>query len=204
MEYNTQRKHLVLPEYGRNVQNMIHHAIQLPDRKDRTNAAEAIIEVMSYLNPQIKNVDNYEHKLWIHLMMMSDFKLDVDCPYDIPMQEDLETKPERMNYPQGKITYGHYGKYTERMIHKIADLNEDDKIFYKKEIANFMKKQFLTYNNKAVENHVIVEQLEELSEGVLSLKDPDSLPQTSTLLKTMGLNLNIKRNQKKKKYRRKN
>lgn len=207
MEYNTQREYMILPEYGRNVQNMIHHAVQLPTKEERLKAANAIIVVMGYLNPQIKNIDDYEHKLWIHLMVMSDFQLDVDCPYEIPTIEGLYEKPERVNYPQGKITYGHYGKYTEKIIHEIVKLEEDDKRFYKREIANFMKKQFLTYNNKAVENHVIVEQLEELSEGVLSLKDPDSLPQTSILLKTMGLNNTNsyqKKFQKKKKFRRKN
>lgn len=207
MEYNTQREYLALPEYGRNVQNMILHTTELSDKEDRNKAARAIIKVMGYLNPQIKNIDDYEHKLWIHLMIMSDFKLDIDCPYEIPKQEDLLEKPARMLYPQGKITYGHYGKYTEKMIHEIATLEtEEDKRFYKMEIANFMKKQFLTYNNKTVENHVIVEQLEELSEGALSLKDPDALPQTSTLLRTMGLNQNNnnRRPQKKKKFRRKN
>lgn len=205
MEYNTQRNTLILPEYGRNVQNMIQHTVALEKKEERNKAANAIVKVMSYLNPQIKNDDNYEHKLWIHLMIMSDFKLDIDCPYEIPSPQDLSIKPQRMSYPQGKITYGHYGKYTEKLIHEIANLEEEDRKFYKKEIANFMKKQFITYNSKAVENHVIVEQLEELSEGALSLKDPDSLSQTSTLLKTMGLNQNSNRKQqKKKKYRRKN
>ncbi|HRO75120.1 MAG TPA: DUF4290 domain-containing protein [Crocinitomicaceae bacterium] len=200
MEYNTQRPQLALPEYGRNVQNMIAYAMELPTKDERNSAARAIIEVMGQLNPHLRDVDDFKSKLWTHLFVMSDFKLDVDSPYEIPSQETLSSKPELMEYPKGKITYGHYGKYTEKIIHKIANMdNELDRQFYKDVIANFMKKQFLVYNNNTVENHVIADQLEELSKGALTLTDPnDSLQDTRDLLKSIGINPNNNHNGKNK------
>lgn len=201
MEYNTQRPQLALPEYGRNVQNMIAHAMELPTKEERNAAAKAIIDVMGQLNPHLRDVDDFKSKLWTHLFVMSDFKLDVDSPYEIPSQEVLASKPEIMEYPKGKITYGHYGKYTEKIILKIAQMEDErDRQFYKDVIANFMKKQFLVYNNNTVENHVIADQLEELSKGNLTLVDPDdALHDTKHLLKSIGMNPNNTGKQKHKK-----
>ena len=115
MEYNTARSKMLLPEYGRNVQNMITHAMQIEDREERNRATQAIIEVMGELNPHLRDVDDYRHKLWTHLFIMSDFKLDVDSPYEIPERESLEEKPAAMEYPKSKIRYGHFGQYTEKI-----------------------------------------------------------------------------------------
>ena len=103
MEYNTTRDKLVLPEYGRNVQNMICHAMEIADRDERNRAAQAIIEVMGQLNPHLRDVDDYRHKLWTHLFLMSNFQLDVDSPYEIPKKEELATKPERLEYPSSNL-----------------------------------------------------------------------------------------------------
>ena len=189
MEYNTTREKLILPEYGRNVQNMISHAMDIKDREERNRATQAIIEVMGQLNPHLRDVDDYRHKLWTHLFLMSDFKLDVDSPYETPKPEILNEKPEQMNYPSGKIRFGHYGKYTEQLLKKATEINEPDaKDSFKMAMANFMKKQYLVHNNGAVENHVIAENLNELSNGYLSIDNPDELVSTNILLKTMGLN----------------
>lgn len=189
MEYNTTREKLILPEYGRNVQNMISHAMDIKDREERNRATQAIIEVMGQLNPHLRDVDDYRHKLWTHLFLMSDFKLDVDSPYETPKPEILNEKPEQMNYPSGKIRFGHYGKYTEQLLKKATEINEPDaKDSFKMAMANFMKKQYLVHNNGAVENHVIAENLNELSNGDLSIDNPDELVSTNILLKTMGLN----------------
>ena len=189
MEYNTTREKLILPEYGRNVQNMISHAMDIKDREERNRATQAIIEVMGQLNPHLRDVDDYRHKLWTHLFLMSDFKLDVDSPYDTPKPEVLNEKPEQMSYPSGKIRFGHYGKYTEQLLKKATEINEPDaKDSFKMAMANFMKKQYLVHNNGAVENHVIAENLNELSNGDLSIENPDELVSTNILLKTMGLN----------------
>lgn len=188
MEYNTQRPHLILPEYGRNVQNMIAFAMKLEDREERNKAAQAIIEVMGQLNPHLRDVDDFKHKLWTHLFLMSDFNLDVDSPYVIPTAESINQKPQKMDYPSGKIKYGHYGKYTENILNKIAG-QEDEKAkeALKHTMANFMKKQFLSHNNNAVENHVIASQLSDLTNGKLKIENPDSLTQTNQILKTLGI-----------------
>ena len=205
MEYNTTREKLILPEYGRNVQNMISHAMKIKDRSERNRAAQAIIEVMGQLNPHLRDVDDFRHKLWTHLFLMSDFKLDVDSPYEIPQQEVLNEKPELMEYPSGKIKYGHYGKYTQKILNESSKIkNAEDKEALKTSMGNFMKKQYLTHNNGAVENHVIAENLNELSNGELTLENPDDLIKTNVLLRTMGINKKHSKTNyksKKKKYK---
>ena len=202
MEYNTTRDKLVLPEYGRNVQNMICHAMEIADRDERNRAAQAIIEVMGQLNPHLRDVDDYRHKLWTHLFLMSNFQLDVDSPYEIPKKEELATKPERLEYPSSKIRFGHYGKYTQRILEGASAVtDEGEKEYLKRSMANFMKKQFLVYNNDAVENHVIANQLSELSKKNLILENPDDLMSTNSILKSYGIqsNKNNKNKQQAKK-----
>lgn len=194
MEYNTQRNHLILPEYGRNVQNMIAFAMEIGDREERNRAANAIIEVMGQLNPHLRDVDDFRHKLWTHLFVMSNFELDVDSPYETPTKEVLGEKPELMTYPKNRIRFGHYGKFTENILKVIAEEEDENiKTILTNAMANFMKKQFLAYNNDAVENTVIAEQLSELSGGKLKLENPDSLMQTNQILRTFGLNALNKR-----------
>jgi hypothetical protein len=191
MEYNTTRGPLILPEYGRNVQNMIAYAMEIGNREERNRAAQAIIEVMGQLNPHLRDVDDYRHKLWTHLFVMSDFKLDVDSPYEKPKPEVLAERPDIMEYPKSKIKYGHYGQHTQRILETAKDVtDEKEREFLKNTMANFMKKQFLAYNNDAVENNVIADQLKELSKGELVLENPDELVNTNTLLRSMGLNQN--------------
>lgn len=210
MEYNTTRGKLILPEYGRNVQNMIAHAMEISDRKERNRAAQAIIEVMGQLNPHLRDVDDFRHKLWTHLFVMSDFNLEVDSPYEIPRAESLQEKPKLMAYPKSKIRYGHYGKYTQEILESAKDItNEDERDYLKNSMANFMKKQFLSHNNDTVENHVIADQLKELSKGDLVLENPDELMNTNVLLRSMGMgnnnnkkfNKNFKQKQKKKNFK---
>lgn len=210
MEYNTQREQMILPEYGRNVQNMISYAMEIEDRDERNRAANAIIEVMGQLNPHLRDVDDFKHKLWTHLFVMSDFQLDVDSPYEKPSKEVLSEKPKLMTYPKNKIRFGHYGNYTEKILKQIA-VESDPKIREQLTVsmANFMKKQFLAYNNDAVENNVIAQQLSELSGGELTLDNPDTLMQTNQILKTFGLNPNSRKkvghsnNKNQKKYKKK-
>jgi hypothetical protein len=188
MEYNTTRDKLILPEYGRNVQNMIRHAMEIADKSERNRAAQAIIEVMGQLNPHLRDVDDYRHKLWTHLFVMSDFQLDVDSPYVIPKQEVLNEKPQLMDYPKRNIRYGHYGSYTQKILENSAAVtDEKEKEYLKSTMANFMKVQFLAHNNDAVENNVIADQLKELSKGELVLDNPDELVATNTLLRSMGM-----------------
>jgi len=208
MEYNTTRGRLILPEYGRNVQNMIAHAMKIQEKKERNRAAQAIIEVMGQLNPHLRDVDDFRHKLWTHLFVMSDFKLDVDSPYEIPKPEVLNERPKIMSYPKSKIRYGHYGKYTQNILESSKLVTDpDERNYLKNTMANFMKKQYLSHNNDTVENQVITEHLRELSHGDLVLDNPDELVNTNTLLRSMGIgnnnnnkkyNKNFKQKQKKK------
>ena len=194
MEYNTTRDKMLLPEYGRNVQNMISFAMKIENKEERNRAAQAIIEVMGQLNQHLRDVDDFRHKLWTHLFLMSDFKLDVESPYEIPKLEKLQEKPNRLEYPKSTIKYGHYGKYTEKILATAKDTkNPEEKEFLKTSMSNFMKKLYLSHNNDAVENHVIAENLKELSRGELVLDNPDELISTNTLLRSMGMNNGQKR-----------
>lgn len=211
MQYNTTRGRLLLPEYGRNVQNMISHAMEIADREERNRAAQAIIEVMGQLNPHLRDVDDFRHKLWTHLFIMSDFQLDVDSPYEVPKKEILEEKPELMAYPKSKIRYGHYGQYTQKILESSTEVKaEDEREYLTYQMGNFMKKQFLSHNNDAVENHVIADQLYELSQGELKIENPDELTSTKQMLKSLGIsnnpqqrrNNNNNNNRKKKQQKR--
>ena len=199
MEYNTTRPKLMLPEYGRNVQNMIVHAMEVEDRTERNRAAQAIIEVMGQLNPHLRDVDDYRHKLWTHLFVMSDFQLDVDSPYELPKREELTSKPERVEYPSSKIRFGHYGKYTQKILEDASKIVDDkEKKYLTRTMANFMKKQFLVFNNDAVENNVIANQMSELSKKELILDNPEDLLSTNVILKSYGIQPNQNKNNVKK------
>jgi len=212
MEYNTTRGPLLLPEYGRNVQNMIAHAMKIEQRDERNRAAQAIIEVMGQLNPHLRDVDDYRHKLWTHLFVMSNFQLDVDSPYEIPTPELLNERPKLMEYPKSKIRYGHYGQYTQKILESAKNVSDPtEKEYLKNVMAYFMKYQYLAHNNGAVENHVIANQLKELSRGELALDNPDELVSTNSLLRQMGggnnrrnnNNNSKKKNNGKKKFQKK-
>jgi hypothetical protein len=163
--------------------------MEIADRNERNRAAQAIIEVMGQLNPHLRDVDDFRHKLWTHLFVMSDFNLDVDSPYEIPKPEVLNEKPQLMDYPKSSIKFGHYGKYTQAILEESKKIEKPtEKEYLKNTMANFMKKQYLSHNNDAVENNVIAQNLKELSKGELILENPDELVNTNTLLRSMGMN----------------
>lgn len=165
--------------------------MELEDRNERNRAALAIIEVMGQLNPHLRDVDDYRHKLWTHLFIMSDFQLDVDSPYELPKREVLEEKPNQMPYPGGKIRFGHYGAYTQKILEQAKDMSDEEREFLKDKMGNFMKKQFLIHNNNTVENYVIAEQMKELSQGVLKIDNPDEdLTSTNQMLRSLGIQNN--------------
>ncbi len=205
MEYNTTRDKLLLPEYGRNVQNMIAHAMKLEDKDERNKAAQAIIEVMGQLNPHLRDEEDYRHKLWAHLFIMSDFTLDVDSPYEIPTKDSFTSKPEHMEYPKSKIRIGHFGKYTQKILDSAKNIKDEKELEYMTyAMGNFMKKQYLTHNNSAVENALIAKQLNRLSSGALNMENPDEeLTSTNQLLKMLGLNKVNNNNGKNKNSRKK-
>lgn len=184
-DYNTQRPRLIIPEYGRNVQRMVEMCLEMEDREKRTRSAKAIIQVIARLNPQLRNSDNFERTLWDHLHIMSEFKLDVDAPYPKPTPESLESKPERVPYPQGGIKYGHYGRLVERMIAQCAAMEPGEKReAYARLIANLMKRQFLAWNRDTVPDGLILKDLAEMSGKRITLPPDTQLASTEALLST--------------------
>lgn len=183
MEYNSSRNMMVIPEYGRNIQKMIEYAITIEDREERNRAARAIVAVMGYLNPQIRDIVDFKHKLWDHLFLISDFKLDVDSPYPIPPRETLKVKPQRITYPESKIRYKYYGKAMEQMIRKIGEMEDGEKKDHiAQNLANFMKMSYLTWNRDSVDDATIIGHLEELSTGKVKLQETVKLNHTSEIL----------------------
>lgn len=176
-EYNSQREMMKIPEYGRNIQKMIGYAMEIDDREKRNTLAQAIIAVMGQLNPHLRDVSDFNHKLWDHLFIISDFKLDVDSPYPKPSPESLEEKPEKLSYPHKNITYRHYGRNVELMIKKASEMEEGEgKQAFVTTIANLMKKFYLTWNRDSVADEVILNQLTEISNGELKVEGVQLIP----------------------------
>lgn len=170
MEYNTERTPLIIPEYGRHIQKLIQQAVEIPDREKRNLTARALIAVMGNLNPHLRDVPDFQHKLWDQLFIMSDFKLDVDSPFERPTRDSVKAKPQRLNYPQRFPKYRFYGNNILRMIAVCNSWEESElKEALKFAIANHMKKCFLNWNKETVEDAVIFEHLKELSGGKINL-----------------------------------
>ncbi|HRY33657.1 MAG TPA: DUF4290 domain-containing protein [Bacteroidales bacterium] len=183
MEYNTRRTHLIIPEYGRNIQKMVDYAISIEDRERRTNIAKTIIQIMTQINPLVKESTDYKQKLWDHLYIISDFKLDVDSPFPMPSPEDLNQKPEKVPYGSKTFKYGYYGKNLEKIISKISEMEEGpERDSLVNVLANNMKKAYLTWNRDTVADEVIYEHLHELSAGRLKVHEETKLQHTSELL----------------------
>ncbi len=169
-DYNSTRPKLILAEYGRNVQNMVDYICTVPDKEERNRLAQVVIDMMGVLNPHLRDVSDFKHKLWDHLYIISDFKIDVDSPFPIPKREEMRQQPERLAYPQHKIRFKHYGHIVEDMIQKaVAVTNDETKAKLTLGIANFMKMAYLTWNKDSVNDIQIVEDLKELSKGELIL-----------------------------------
>ncbi len=199
LTYNTQRPTMHIPEYGRNVQNMIEYAKSISSKEERNKAAQAIIEVMGQLNPHLRDIEDYKHKLWTHLFIMSNFELDIDSPYPLPRKELLAKKPEHVPYPKNKSKYGHFGAYTEAIIREASKIeDEDEKEYLTGILGNLMKKNYLLFHTENVENKAIASYLEELSNGKLNLDKPEELKSTRQILKEFGLVANNNHNHKKK------
>lgn len=171
-DYNTTRSDLILAEYGRNVQNMVKYIIDLPTKEERNKYAQAVIDLMGFLNPHLRDVADFKHKLWDHLHIISDYKIDVDSPYPKPTPEAALIKPKHIGYPQQKITYKHYGKTVEKLISKtIEEENPERKSAMVQGIANFMKMAYVQWNKDNVADEVILKNLRELSGGNLELEE---------------------------------
>ncbi|MFY8097682.1 MAG: DUF4290 domain-containing protein [Flavobacterium sp.] len=185
LEYNSQREHLIIPEYGRHVQKLIDEVTKIEDRDRRNKGAKYIISVLGTLNPHLRDVPDFQHKLWDQLFIMSDFKIDVDSPYPIPTKEVITLRPDRLPYPQNFPKYRFYGNNIKYMI-DVACKWEDSELKNALiiVIANHMKKSYLSWNKETVTDEVIFEHLYELSNGQLNLlKTDEELSTSQNLMK---------------------
>ena len=175
MKYNTAEKHLAQPEYGRNVQNLVDYCMTIEDREERNRCANAIISIMGNLYPQQRDTNDFKHILWDHLAIMSGFKLDVDYPYEVVKEADLETRPPRIPYVSTRIRSRQYGKIMEQMVGKATEMeNSEAKDYLVRSLANQMKRSYVTWNNKdTVSDAKIFKDLAQLSDGLIDLKEGD-------------------------------
>ncbi len=184
LEYNSEREHLIIPEYGRHIQKLVNHCMKLEDLEERNVMARAIVQVMGNMQPHLRDVPDFQHKLWDQLFIMSDYKLDVDTPYPKPERELLQAKPEGLPYPKSASKYRFYGNNIQIMIDTALTWEEGemkDALVYT--IANHMKKCYLNWNKDTVDDEVIFSHLSELSDGKLKLKEKEPLSESKDLMR---------------------
>ena len=197
MEYNTNRTKLLMPEYGRNIQQMVEYCKSLPSKEERNEVAKTIVEFMGQRNPHLRDEENYKHKLWDHLYILADYDLDVDAPYPFPTKEELAQKPNRMDYPSFDNEYKFYGKSILQLIDKAIELEEgEEKEALIQVIANNMKKSYNVYNKEHVQDEVIFRHLKELSQDKLDLTGIETLDKS----KIYHPNRNKRNNHKKRNH----
>jgi hypothetical protein len=174
MDYNSQRRKLLLPEYGRNVQNMVDHMNSIPDKDHRTRCAYAIVSVMGNMFPMLRDMSEFQQKLWDHITIMSDYNIDIDSPVPLPTREMIEVKHKKLPYPNEYIKIKHYGKNIEELVQVAIDMDDE---FMKKQlvllISNHMKKLFLSWNKDVVNDEKIFDDLRLLSKGELDYTSSD-------------------------------
>lgn len=183
MEYNTTRDKLIISQYGRNVQKLVKHCMTIEDREKRTNFAKLIIQIMGQLNPGARETGDFRHKLWDHLYVISEFKLDVDSSYEMPSPDVFTAKPDKIAYSENNIKYKMYGSNVDNIIKaaiKFEEGPEKDALVHA--IANHLKKSYLNWNRESVDDDLIFEHLEVLSDGKLKLNKDLYLNTTSDIL----------------------
>ncbi len=182
-DYNTQRKRMSLPEYGRNVQKMVDHIKTIEDRAERNRAARTIIQIMGNLNPHLRDEGDFKHKLWDHLALIADFDLDIDSPYPLPEPTKFIEKPKQIPYRQGDIRYLHYGRIIELMIDAACEMKEgEEREYLTTLIVNQMKKSYITWNRSQVADEVIISDMKMLSGGKLKMTDGVKILEVKELL----------------------
>jgi len=168
MEYNTTRNHLAMREYGRHIQKMIEYVLSIDDPEERQKNAQVVIELMGFLNPHLKNVEDFRHKLWDHLFLISDFRLEVKSPYPIPTRETLKSKPHPLPYPKRYPRFSHLGKNLEVVIDKaLKEENPEKKLGFANAIAYYMKLAYNNWHKELVHDDAIQSELTNITEGQL-------------------------------------
>lgn len=205
MEYNTDRSQLHMPEYGRIIQNLVERCKELPTKEERNEMAFAIVDFMGQRNPTLRDEENYAHKLWDHLYILSNYDLDVDSPYPLLSEEELKTQPKKMDYPVLQGDFKFYGKSILSLIEKAIELEDgEEKEALIEVIANNMKKSYNVYNKEHVHDDVIFRHLKELSENRLDLTNIESLEKSKIYYATNKNNKNNSRNYNNNQNKRRN
>ena len=172
MEYNTTRNHLIMKEYGRHIQKMVEYLLSIENKEERQRNAYAVIELMGFLNPHLKNVEDFRHKLWDHLFLISDFTLDVESPYPIPTRETLKARPERLRYPKRYPKFNHLGKNIEVVIDKaLKEENPEKKQGFANAIAYYMKLTYSNWHKELVHDDNIQTELSSITKGELEFNN---------------------------------
>lgn len=195
MKYNTQQKKLILPEYGRNIQNMVDYCVTVEEKGEREKCANSIITIMGSMFPHLRDVNDFKHILWDHLAIMSDFKLDIDYPYEVVKKEDLYSRPGHLEYSRPTMQFMHYGKILEQMIKIAANMEEGEKkTHFIKMLSSQMKRSYVLWN-KEVDDEKIFKDLEVLSKGQIKLTSGEySIPEIkSTATRTKLQNIKMRR-----------
>jgi len=168
MEYNTTRNHLIMREYGRHVQKMVEHIQSIEDPERRQGNAEAVIELMGCLNPHLKIVEDFSHKLWDHLFLVADFKLDVKSPFPTPTREKLKARPQPLPYPKRSSKFSHLGKNLEDVINKaLEEQNPEKRQAFANAIAYYMKLAYNNWHKEVVHDDAIQSELTNITDGQL-------------------------------------
>ncbi|MFV0290089.1 MAG: DUF4290 domain-containing protein [Mangrovibacterium sp.] len=184
MDYNSNREKLIMPEYGRNIQSMANHMLTIEDRAERNKAAQAIITVMGNMYPYLRDIADYRHKLWDHLAIISNYKLDIDSPYPTPSEESFTEPPTKVPYNTHRLKFRHYGSILEKLVATAADQEAGEKKeVLLKMLANHMKKCYLTWNKDIVDDDKIYEDLSILSEGKIQRNNIE-LAETRDIMNT--------------------
>ena len=168
--YNYKRRKLYLPEYGRHIQEMVDSLLVIEDRHERTRQAKAVIAVMGNLNPTLRDTEDFKHKLWDHLFIMSDFRLDVDSPYPQPSRQDLMIRPQKLEYPQSRITFKHYGKYAQNFVRYIAAEQRNGRSTAEVvDVARYMRAKSFEFNNEHPNNDSIIRDIRIMANGEIDI-----------------------------------
>ncbi len=176
-DYNTQRKKLVLPEYGRHIQRMIQKIAEIPDRERRNEQIMTAVALMGDLNPHLRDVNDFKHKLWDHVHIISDFGIDIDAPYPKPSRESFQEKPQRLPYPGSPVKIMHYGRAIQVMIDVLSDRpDNDERTAIALRIAGYMKRDYLLWNKDTVTDEIIIRDLTAMSKGRIVLPAGTVLP----------------------------
>ena len=172
MEYNTARAELKIPEYGRNIQELADHIKTLATKEERTKAANTLINIMTLLNPGLKEQSEFKHKLWDHLFMIANYDLDIDAPYAMPLRREELPDPEKPTYSSNHIRFRFYGKNVERMLQRASEMEEGPaRDAFVNALASYMKMAYRVWNEDKVPDEIIIEHIRSMSKGVLDVKE---------------------------------